>query len=166
MNTPFFFFCTMLMSWVAMGQSPVEEPPLDSATKSRWEYDAFSYADFGTDEEHSYFSLMYRMNPNLYSELQGFYDSYLSADIVDFSYRVRWYPTKKVYFFSGVGVQIQRPKVGPGLPVVPVRVMNGVGYEPTNSFSIEAVHCLNFNKNAAGQNASSSLFTLKGKYRF
>ncbi len=149
-----------------MGQVPVEEPPLDSTTKSRWEYDGFSYADFGTGEEHSYFSLMYKMNPSLYSELQGFYDSYLTADIVDFSYRIRWYPTKKLYLFSGIGVQIQRLKVGSGLPVVPVRMINGVGYEATNSISVEAVHNLNFNKNAAGQNASSSLFTLKGKYRF
>lgn len=159
------FFCLLFVCLIIRGQEPMEKPQ-DPANASNWEYDGFSYADFGTGEQHSYFSLMYKMNPNLYSELQGSFDTYLTADIVEFSYRLRWYPVKKIYLFSGVAIQGQRPKIGPGLPVVPVRIFNGVGYKPLENITIEAVHDLNFNENKVGKNAGSSLFTLKGKYRF
>lgn len=161
-----FFFCLLFVSTILTGQELIEKPPLTPAGISNWEYDGFSYADFGTGEQHSYFSLMYKMSPSLYSELQGFYDTYRASDVFDVSLRVRWYPTEKVYLFSGLGVQTQRAKVGKGLPIIPVRMLNGVGYEPNKNISIEAVHDLNFNQNSSGLNASSNLFTLKGKYRF
>ncbi len=52
------------------------------------------------------------------------------------------------------------------LPIMPVRTFNGVGFEANKNITIEAVHDLNFNKNAARLNATPQLFTLKGKYRF
>lgn len=148
------------------GQEPIEKPPLNLAEPSNWEYDAVFYADFDTGEEHSYFSVLYKLKPELYAELRGFYDSYRTSDVFDVSYRVKWYPTKQIYLFSGAGVQLQRTKGGLNLPTMPVRMLNGMGYEPKKNISIEAVHDLNFNKNGAGLNATPSLFSLRGKYRF
>lgn len=164
-NSQFFFFL-LFVSLVLTGQEPVGEPPLNLTGPSNWKYDAFSYADFGTGEEHSYFSELYQLNPKLRAELRGFYDSYRTSDVLDVSHRVRWYPTKKLYLFSGVGVQFQRNKGGLNLPIMPVRMLNGVGYDPNENISFEAVHDFNFNKNMGGLNASPNLFTLKGKYRF
>lgn len=164
-NSRLVIFLLFLTS-IVTAQEPIERPPLNPTGVSNWEYDGFSYPDFGTGEQHSYFSLMYKMNPNLYTELQGFYDTYRTSNIFDISLRVRWYPAKKVYLFSGIGVQIQQSKVGEDIPVMPLRMINGVGYEPNKNISIEAVHDLNFSKNNSGLNASSNPFTLKGKYRF
>jgi len=160
------FLFLLFVSHVLMGQLPAEKPPLNSGLGSDWEYDGFSYTDFGTGEEHSYFSVLYKLNPKLHAELRGFYDSYRTSDIFDVSVRMRWYPTKKVYLFSGVGMQRQRGKGGIELPIMEVRMLNGVGYEPNKKITIEAVHDLNFNTNNAGSNATPSLLTLKGKYRF
>jgi len=160
------FSFLLLISFVVRGQEPIEKPPLDPTGSYKWEYDAFSYADFGTGEEHSYFSVLYKLNPELHAELRGFYDSYRTSDIFDVSFRAKWYPTKKVYLFTGVGAQLQRNKGGLNLPIMPVRLFNGVGYEPKKNITIEAVHDLNFNKNSAGLNATPNLFSLRGKYRF
>ncbi len=164
-NSPFLVFLLFVCS-MAFGQVHEEKPPLSSPEDSKWEYDGFSYANFGTGEEHSYFSVIYEMNPKLKAELQAYYDSYGTSDILDLSYRVRWYPTKKVCFFSGIGAQMQRTKGGLGIPIMPLRMLNGVGYEPKKNISIEAVHDLNFNASSTGLNATPVLFTLKGKYRF
>lgn len=158
------FFCLSLNS-IAIGQV-IFEPSPAKPIPPRWAYDAFSYADFGTGEEHSYFSVVYKLNPKLHAELQGFYDSYRGFDLTAFSLRAKWYPTKKLYFFSGAGVRIQRSKIGNDSPTVPFQILNGVGYEPNGNITIEAVHDLNFNENSDGLNATPSLFTLKGKYRF
>lgn len=147
-----FFFFTSL---VATSQTFVEE------TAPKWSYDAFSYTDFGTQEQHSYFSILYELNPKLHAELQGFYDTYRTADVFDLSVRMKWYPAKKVYLFSGLGMQMQRDKGFGGLPIMPLRMLNGVGYKPNSNMIIEAGHDLNFS-----QNATPSLITLKGKYRF
>ena len=160
------YFFLLVASFVMHGQEPIEEPPLDPTGLSKWEYDAFSYADFGTGEEHSYFTVLYKLNPKLQSELRGFYDSYRTSDVFDVSLRAKWYPTKKLYLFSGLGAQLQRNKGGLDLPIMPVRLFNGVGYEPKKNITIEAVHDLNFNKNGTGLNATPNLFSLRGKYRF
>jgi len=148
------------------GQELVNEPLSNLERISKWSYDDFSYADFGTQEQHSYFSVLYELNPKLHAELQGFYDTHRTADVFDLSTRIKWYPTKKVYLFTGIGFQMVRQKGFGSIPTMPVRTFNGVGYEPNKNISIEAVHNLNFNKNRSGLNATPSLLTFKGKYRF
>lgn len=155
-------FFLVFVSLIMTGQEPIERPPLNPSGISKWSSDGFSYTDFGTQEQHSYFSILYEINPKLYAEVQGFYDTYRIADIFDVSARMKWYPSEKVYLFSGLGVQLVRSKgFGDGVPTMPVRMLNGVGYETNKNITIEAVHDLNFSNNGA-----PSLFTLKGKYRF
>ena len=146
---------------LAVGQTVLEPPPPVKPIQHRWAYDSFSSIDLETGEEHSYFSIVYKLNPTLHTELRGFYDTYRVADVMDFSLRVKWYPSKKFYVFSGVGVQAQRAKVGK-LPIMPIRMLNGVGYDVHKNISIEAVHDLNFSSDKGMPN----LTALKGKYRF
>lgn len=150
-----FSFIFLFLGFILTAQEPVEEA-------SKWKYDGFSYADFGTGEEHSNFSLLYKVNPKLQVELQGFYDTYRVSDVFDVSFRVKWYPVKKIYLFSGLGTQVQGLKLGASLPRMSAYMMNGVGYEPTNNISIQAVNDINLNKNSG----SSGFLKLKGKYRF
>ncbi len=166
-NLRFTFFTFFTMS-LLMSQSVDELPSESSLGISRWSYDGFSYADFGTQEQHSYFSVMYRLSPKLQAELQGFYDTYRTADIFDISLRLKWYPSEKMYLFSGVGLQIEQKKVLGESPVLsmPMRVLNGVGYELNDAMQLEAVHDLNFNANSSGSNGIPSLLKVKGKYRF
>ncbi len=158
----FLFFIHMVL----IGQELIEKPPVDSLAISKWSSDGFSYADLGTQEQHSYFSVLFELDPKFYAELQGFYNSHRISDVLDLSTRVKWYPVKKVYLFSGVGIQVDRTKGFGGLPIMPTRMFKGVGYEPNKSIKIEAVYDLNFNTTNAEFNATPSLFTLKGKYRF
>lgn len=164
-NSLFFFLMIFLVS-IAYGQENTEEFSTNETGISNWQYDAFTYADFGTGEQHSYMSVIYELNPKLYLELQSYYDAYRSGDILDTSFRVRWYPVKKIYFFTGFGTQLQHAKVGKGLPVTPFRMVNGFGFEPNKNMSIETVHDLNFNTNSAGFNSTPNLFSIRGKYRF
>ncbi len=105
--------------------------------------------------------MLYELDPKFQVELQGFYDTYRTADIFDLSARMKWHPIEKVFLFSGLGLQIQRGKGFVELPTMPVRMLNGVGYKPNSNMTIEAVHDLNFS-----QNGTPNLFTIKGKYRF
>lgn len=139
-----------------IGQEPIEKPEL--------EYDGFSYVDFGSGEEHSYFSVVYKLSPKLHTQLRGFYDTYRAYNVFDVSYRVKWNSTKKLYLFSGVGVQTQQTKGIIDLPIMPLRMLNGMGYDPKKNISIEAAHDLNFSKNSGG--FAPSLFSVSGKYRF
>lgn len=149
----------LFLPFVILAQEPIEKC-------SQWQYDGFSYADFGTGEEHSYFSISRQLSSQFYVELRGFYDKYRVSNIFDLSSRVKWHPTKKLYFFSGIGIQKEQKIGGQGLQIMPVRMLNGVGYELKKNINFEAVHDLNFNANSAGLNATPSLFTLRGKYRF
>lgn len=65
-----------------------------------------------------------------------------------------------------MGIQKEQKIGGQGLRTMPTRMLNGLGYELKKNISFEAVHDLNFNTNNAGLNATPSLFTLRGKYRF
>jgi len=158
MSTTKFSFLLLFISLTLTGQQSVEE----SAEVSRWAYDAFSYPDFGTGEQHSNFYLLYKLNPKLKAELQGFYDSYRIADVFDVSFRVRWYPKKKVYLFSGFGTQIERSKVEGGLPIMPLYMTGGVGFEASKNIDIEAIYDLNLSENGG----LPSVFRVRGKYRF
>jgi len=161
MNCLYFLLLYFLSCSFAKGQTAPEPPPPVKQIQQRWAYDSFSYADFGTGEQHSYFSIVYKLNPTLHAELRGFYDTYRAADIMDFSLRVKWYPSKKFYLFSGLGIEAQRAKVG-RLPNMPIRMLNGVGYDVHKNINIEAVHDLNLNAKSGMPNFA----TLKGKYRF
>lgn len=150
----------LLFATIAIyGQEPKEKPP-------KWEYEGFSYVDFGTGEEHSYFSLTREMNPKLHQELQGFYDSYRASDVTVFSYLMKRFLSKKVYAFSGVGLQIERSKFEVSGPKFSGRMMSGFGFEPKKNISIEAVYDYNFNTTLPGINSAPSSFILGGKYRF
>lgn len=163
MNQLRLLFLCLLSSSLLFGQGIFEPPPV-KPTNPGWAYETFSFVDFGTGEEHSYFSIVYKLNPNLHFELQGFYDSYRATDSTDFSVRTKWYPTKRIFLFSGLGARIERSKIGDSTPQMSYRTLNGLGYEADENLSMEAVHDLNFG--GAGLNAAPSLLTLKGKYRF
>lgn len=156
---------TLFMSSSILGQGIFEPPPV-KPKNPRWVYEAFSYPDFGTGEEHSYFSIIYKLNPTLHMELRGFYDTYRSQDVFDTSFRMKWYPTKRVYLFSGLGMESIWDKLRGGPPATSYRMLNGAGIEPNENITIEAVYDQYFDKNSAGLNATPSLLTLKGRYRF
>lgn len=163
-----FVFLILLTSSMLMSQSNIEEPSENTLGVSRWSYDGFSYADFGTQEQHSYFSVGYQLTPKLQAELQGFYDTYRTSDVFDLSVRLKWYASQKMYLFSGVGLQIEQKKVSGQSPalIMPARMLNGVGYDLNNNMQLEAVHNLNFGANSSGSNGTPSLLKVKGKYRF
>ena len=150
-------FCLLflLLGYFSHSQKPKEKPP-------RWFYDGFSFANLGTGEQHSYFSLRYVIDPRLQAELQGFYDTYRASDVFDASFRVRWYPSKEIYLFTGLGAQFEREKVQKSYPIIPLYITNGIGFEPANNFDIQVINEVDI----SGKGGVSGFLKVNGKYRF
>lgn len=156
-------FFVLLLCCALRAQSPVEKESSDLSSNSKLAYAARTY-QLGMGEEHSYFSLTNQLSPKLQTELRGFYDTYRSGNVFDISYRAKWYVGKKLYFFGGAGLQMER--VLNGGPIFTPKISSGIGYDINKNIGIEAVYDYNFNSVSPAFNASPSGLKLSGKYRF
>ncbi|MEM6813033.1 MAG: hypothetical protein AAF600_01410 [Bacteroidota bacterium] len=157
------------LSWFAPINAQEEEPVNSNGLplKSRLTINDFAYPLApNSSEQHSNFIVSYEGSQNFFLELQGFYDSYLLADVFRIPIRAKLYVSDKFYLFSGVEVESERDKLQIDLPPPQLKYKNGFGYDVKNSLMLEFEHDLHFNKSVHGVYGTPSLFSLKGKYRF
>ncbi|WP_339713211.1 hypothetical protein [uncultured Kriegella sp.] len=141
---------------------------LDSKGKpqNNLDIDSFSYPTFLNGERHASFLVDYELSEALRVELEGFYDTYLLGDVFKVSIAPKWYVFKRMYFFSGMELEKDLDKYG-NEPAQPrLDLLNGVGYDVDDNFTIEARHDLQFNKTGYGQFTTPVMFSVGGKYKF
>jgi len=119
-----------------------------------------------SSEQHSNFAVSYKVSSDFLIQLQGFYDSYLLADVFKLPITAKLYVFDRFYLFSGVEIESERDKMQINLPPPQLKYKNGFGYDVQNNFILEFEHDLHFNKSIHGAYGTPSLFSLKGKYRF
>lgn len=167
-----FFFYLLSGCLITLGQEPVEKELLNSPRTSTLQYDAFSYADLGTGEKHSYFSVLYQLNPKLEAELRVFYDTYQISNRVRAEFLLKKYVTDKLYIFSGLEIEAET-KVMPGRSILPPRLgaIGGVGYDVNDNFLLEAKGNFQLNNSPLGVFGERlvkmpEVYTVGGKVRF
>ncbi|SDM81478.1 hypothetical protein [Kriegella aquimaris] len=157
-----FFICNAIL----YGQQPQVVPDSKGNPQKPLNVDSFSYPNFLNGERHASFLVDYDISRALRVELQGFYDTYLLGDVFKVSIAPKWYVTKRMYFFSGVEMEKDLEKYG-NEPAAPrLDLMNGVGYDVDDNFTIEARHDLQFNKTGYGEFTTPVMFSVGGKYKF
>lgn len=126
----------------------------------------FSYPLFMNGETHSEFSVAYPISEKFDTELQGFYDTYILADVTRFSFRGKYYASEKFYSFAGMAAELERNKTN-GTPSPPrLIILSGVGYDFNNKLNLELKHEMMMDKTKPGLYGIPSLFSAHGKFKF
>lgn len=119
-----------------------------------------------SSEQHANFIFSYEMSSSFFLELQGFYDSFLLADVFKMPITSKLYVLDKFYLFSGVEIESERDKMQLNLPPPQLKFKNGFGYDVQRNIMLQFEHDLHFNKSIIGAYGTPSLFSLSGKYKF
>lgn len=148
------------------GQDRGLEHAIRNTPGSNLTTEGFSYPTFFDGETHSNFTATYEMDTNFLIELQGYYDTYLLANVFRVPVRAKWYVSDRLYLFSGLEMEVELDKYGLKPPPPRLKLINGMGYDVDKNFSIQATHDLQFNTSNFGNYATPNLFSLSGKYKF
>ncbi|PKV51335.1 hypothetical protein ATE84_3410 [Aquimarina sp. MAR_2010_214] len=135
--------------------------------KSKLAIGGFSYSGLSSREQHAYFTINYEVNSNLFIELQGYNDTYLSADVFKMPIRGKLHLTNKFHLFSGLEIELTR-NVNHDIIKVPLQTkfIYGMGYDFDTNFSLEVNHNLNFGTSEFGYYGTPNLLYVRGRYRF
>lgn len=134
MNRFSFLLLVLLSFGISAQQSPAETPPPERLT-----LDTFSYPDFFAGERHAMFVLNYKVSDTYHTELQTFYDTYLTSNRTRTGLRFKKYLSPKFYVYSGGEIEIAQDKLGsPGCATPRTGVLGGAGYHVKENFVIEA----------------------------
>lgn len=144
---------------VLLGTTPEE-------TDSRLSVSGFSYPTFLNDETHSEFTVRYPLDESFEAELQGFYDTFILADVTRFALRGKYYPGGKFYFFSGMATEFERDKSSGKTMPPRLMMLNGIGQDFSNGLILEVKHELLINTYLPGHYAIPNLISVHGKYKF
>lgn len=128
----------------------------------------FSYPTFLNGETHSQFTINYPVNMNFDIELQGFFDTYPTADIMRYGLRGKYRVDNRTYLFSGTAIDLEIDGLT-GAPLPPSYfVSNGVGHDLRENLNLELKHELQLNPSEESVNGYNipSLFTVNGKFKF
>lgn len=136
--------------------------------KSKLAIGGFSYYGLSSREQHAYFTINYKVTSNLFIELHGYNDTYLSADVFKMPIRGKLHLTDKFHLFSGVEIELTRNADVHDIIKVPLqtRFMYGMGYDFDTNFSLEVNHNLNFGTSEYGHYGTPNLLYVRGRYRF
>ncbi|WP_438423577.1 hypothetical protein [Aquimarina macrocephali] len=137
--------------------------------KSKLVIGGFSYSGLSSREQHAYFTINYEVNSNLFIELQGYNDTYLSADVFKMPIRGKLHLTNKFRLFSGLEIELTRNADVHDIIKVPLlrtRFMYGMGYDFDANFSLEVNHNLDFGTSEFGYYGTPNLLYVRGRYRF
>ncbi|MBG6129532.1 hypothetical protein IWQ47_001165 [Aquimarina sp. EL_43] len=135
--------------------------------KSKLAIGGFSYSGLSSREQHAYFTIDYKVNSNLFIELQGYNDTYLSADVFKMPIRGKLQLTNKFHFFSGLEIELTRNVDIHDIEVpLQTKFIYGMGYDFDTNFSLEVNHNLNFGTSEFGYYGTPNLLYVRGRYRF
>ncbi len=159
---PFFLFGFWMTA-----QNQETKPYSASISEPRLTISDFEYPRvWWSTEQYSSFIFSYKVRSKFLIELQGFYDSYLLADVFKMPLTTKLYLTDELYLFSGIELESERDKLQLNLPPPQLKYKNGFGYDIKSNFFIEIIHDLHFDKSIYGAYGAPNLFSLKGKYEF
>ena len=153
-----------------VGQFYAQEEKLDANGSTdqdpKLKIESFSYPTFLNGEVHSSFLMDYKLSEKLSLRLQGFYDTYILADVFKAPMTLNWYVSEKLFLFTGTEFYFEQDKLGLKPPVLNLYMTSGMGYDVNNYFTIEAKQDVYFNTSNLGNYATPNLFSLGGKYKF
>lgn len=155
----FFIFQTRAQEYVETGVAP--KKPLGMLS-----FESFSYPNFLNGEEHSNFILGYSFDDKFKAELQGFYDTYLLADVIRFAVRGKYYTGNKFYFFTGVASEFERSRGSGQISTPRLYILNGTGYDLNEKINLELRQELQINKAGLGNYNLPNLLSVHGIYKF
>ncbi|WP_109853228.1 hypothetical protein [Aquimarina sp. AU58] len=135
--------------------------------KSKLAIGGFSYSGLSSREQHAYFTIDYQVNSNLFIEIQGYNDTYLSADVFKMPIRGKLQLTNKFHLYSGLEIELTRNVDIYDIEVpLQTKFIYGMGYDFDTNFSLEVNHNLNFGTSEFGYYGTPNLLYVRGRYRF
>jgi len=163
------FGCLFLLTSVFL---TAQEPLLQTNSPANLGFDGLLYPNFGTAQQHSYFSITYDLKPGLHTQLRVFYDTYQISNRVRAEFLLKKYVTDKLYIFSGLQIEGET-QVLKGQRFLPPRLgaVGGVGYDVKENITLEAMGNFQLNDSPAGVFGERMIrmpqvYTLASKIRF
>lgn len=160
------FLLSFLLMVQVHGQDTIPLTNVPEKVTNKLATTGFSYPTFINGEIHSEFSVAYPINEKFETELQGFYDTYLLANVTRFDIRGKYYVTEKLYSFAGMGLELEQSKISGVLPQPRLFILSGVGYDFNNSLNLELKHEMMLNNVNPGFYGIPNSFSANGKFKF
>ncbi|MGB6151001.1 MAG: hypothetical protein WBG48_03330 [Pricia sp.] len=166
MNHFFYLFIGFMLAPQIYGQDTISFIDVPEKSPNKISTSGFSYPMFINGEIHSEFAVAYPINEKLEAELQGFYDTYILANVTRFVLRGKYYVTKKLYSFAGMAAELEQSKRDGSLLPPRFFLQSGMGYDVNEKINLELKHEVQFNKADPGIYGIPSSFSARGKYKF
>ncbi|MEW7292063.1 hypothetical protein [Aquimarina sp. 2304DJ70-9] len=132
--------------------------------------DGVSYMEPSNPEQHSRYTISYRVSSNLFLEVRGQYDVYPIVNVFKSALLAKRYVSNGVYIFSGGEIELTKVVYTDQLPIPDIpaqyRVINGLGYDVNPYLSIEAQKDFDINPTYLSPFSSPNSFSVKGKLKF
>lgn len=161
-----FVATSICLFWLFLGHAQSSGDAKTPVTSSATNFysQSFSYPLLPHGEMHANYLLGYQLNNRFAMELQAFYDRYITGDLMKIAIRARVNLDDRFYLFSGLGVQYERGLYTHSRPSFFIN--NGIGFDATPQWNIEANHELQLNSANYGNFSAPSVFAIKGKFKF
>jgi len=156
-----FFFVSQIY-----GQDTITIVDVPEKSPNKIATSGFAYPLFSNGETHSEFAVAYPINEKFETELQGFYDTYILANVTRFALRGKYYATKKLYSFAGMAAELERSKLDGSLSPPRLFLLSGMGYDFNEKVSFEVKHEMLINNAKPSLYGIPSSFSAHGKFRF
>lgn len=118
------------------------------------------------------FALNYEISDTFHTQLQTFYDTYLTSNRTRVGLRFKKYLSPRFYVYSGGEIEIAQDKLGsPGCGTPRAGILGGVGYHLKENFVVEAGFNSAINSSSYGAFGESEIAmplmsTVTGRFRF
>jgi len=111
------------------------------------------YTDDFSREFHGNFEVNYRVNSNLFFQVQGYRNKYIAQDVFGGSFFAKQYITKRFYVYSGLSVELTggfAPEGASSIILSQFNTAQGMGYDVNDNFSIHLQNTINLKQNFGG----------------
>nr|WP_299001107.1 hypothetical protein [uncultured Allomuricauda sp.] len=132
MKRIYFLLFVLLSLGISAQHSPIETP-------EKLHLESFGYPVSSFNEQHAMFQLNYEVSDKFHTQLQTFYDTYLTSNRTRVALRIKKFFGSKLYVFSGSEIEFSQNKIGgPSCQKPRVSVGSGAGYQINEKISLEA----------------------------
>ncbi len=135
--------------------------------KTKAEIEKVSYTDSSDLYQHTSFVISYQIKSNLFVEVQEYYDEYPFANILKKSIIGKKYIADRMYLFLGAETEFISLNSENWIDAKKqVRLLQGLGYDVSPGFSMEAGRNLDFSTKRITPITNPNAFSVKGKLKF
>ncbi|ADV50141.1 hypothetical protein Celal_2863 [Cellulophaga algicola DSM 14237] len=124
------------------------------------------YSNYYNDEQHSTFTVDWKINEKNALLLRGYYDTNSMGDIFKTQLLFRKSISDRFYIFSGLEMNMERIVIDGANSTENFKAINGIGYKVQEDFLIELVNETIIGKQNLNNNYSKSLIRLGAKFKF